>query len=174
LKIIKHLAWVLLLFVSYSCGVYSFSGASISPDIKTISIGNFYNDTPGGPANLSQTFTNKMRDYFLQNTNLAIVTENGDLQFEGRITGYDIRPAAPTASQEEDGVDFSSITRLTIRVQASYINTQDDTFNFDQTFSFFSNFNSNQNSFTEVEDQLIEEITDQIVIDIFNASVANW
>ena len=156
------------------CGVYSFTGASISPDIKTISIDNIFNDTPDGPANLSQTFTEKMRDYFAQNTSLVLVQEEGDLQFEGRIVRYATSPEAPTASREEDGVDQSALTRLTITVQSSYYNTQDDTFNFDQSFSFFSTYDNQRFSLTDVEDQLIDEISEQIIIDIFNASVANW
>lgn len=156
------------------CGVYSFTGASISPEIKTISIDNFFNDTPDGPANLSQLFTEEMRDYFAQNTSLVLVQEEGDLQFEGRIIRYVASPEAPTAAAEKDGVDLSAVTRLTITVQASYYNTQDDTFNFDQSFSFFSTYDNQRFSLNDVEDQLIEEITEQIVIDIFNASVANW
>ncbi len=160
--------------VLQGCGVYSFSGASISPDIKTISIDNFYNDTPDGPANLSQLFTEEMRDYFAQNTSLTLVQEEGDLQFEGRIVRYETTPEAPTASREDDGLDLSALTRLTISVQTSYFNTQDDTFNFDQSFSFFSTYDNQRFSLTDVEGQLIDEITEQIVVDIFNASVANW
>ena len=156
------------------CGVYSFTGASISPEIKTISIDNFFNDTPDGPANLSQLFTEEMRDYFAQNTSLVLVQEEGDLQFEGRIVRYQTTPEAPTAAAQKDGVDLSAITRLTITVQAVYYNTQDDTFNFDQTFSFFSTYDNQRFSLTDVEDHLIDQIAEQIVIDIFNASVANW
>jgi len=171
---IKIILCYLVLLAHGGCGVYSFTGAALSPDIRTVSVDNFYNDTPNGPANLSQVFTEKIRDYFQQNTNLVLVQEDGDLQLEGRIIGYDTRDVAPRASGQDDGVDFSSLTRLTIRVQAVYVNTQDDTFDFDQNFSFFSDFDNTRNSLLDIEDALIDEISDQVIIDIFNASVANW
>jgi len=173
-RIIKYLPFVIPLFI-VGCGVYSFQGATIDySTTKTISIDYFYNDTPLGPANLGQLFTEKLRDYYQQNTNLALVTEEGDLILEGRISRYVTHPVAPQASQDPDGVDFSSLTRLTITVQAAYTNTQDDTFDFDKSFSFFSDFDNSDNSFNDIEEQLIDEISQQITIDIFNASVANW
>jgi len=167
---------IALLFGAISCGVYSFQGATIDyATTKTISIANFFNDTPNGPANLSQAFTEELRDYYQQNTNLTLVSEEGDLQLEGRIVGYETSPVAPRASQDPNGIDFTNLTRLTITVEASYINVNDDTFDFEgKRFSFFSDFDNTQNSLTDVEDELIDEIFEQIVIDIFNATVANW
>ena len=75
-----------MLFVS-GCGVYSFTGTSISPDVKTISVQNFVNETGLGPTRLSQTFTEKLKEYFLQNSNLKLVKYDGDLQLEGSIIG---------------------------------------------------------------------------------------
>ncbi len=153
------------------CGVYSFTGVAITAE--TISIQTFYNDAEGGPPDLSQTFTNKMRDYYQQNTNLTLVNEDGELQLEGAVTGYRLTPVAPTAGRNNES-GLSALTRLTITVKASYVNTKDDTFNFEnKSFSFYSDYDSNQN-LTTVENQLIEEIYDQIILDIFNASVANW
>jgi hypothetical protein len=152
------------------CGVYSFTGVAITAE--TISIQSFYNDAEGGPPDLSQTFTNKIRDYYQQNTNLALVKEDGELQIEGVVTGYRISPVAATSGGNLG--DLSALTRLTITVKASYVNTKDDSFNFEnKSFSFYSDYDSNQ-TLTTVENQLIEDIYDQIILDIFNASVANW
>ena len=155
------------------CGVYSFTGVAITAE--TITVDNFYNDAEGGPPDMSQTFTNKLRDYYQSNTNLTLVKSDGELQVEGVITGYRLTPIAPTASNNNQlGGSTSALTRLTITVQATYINTKDDQFNFEgKTFSFYSDFDSNQN-LTTIENQLLDEIFDQIILDIFNASVANW
>jgi hypothetical protein len=157
------------------CGVYSFSGASIDyTKVKTVSIQNIYNDTPSGPANLSQVFTEGLRDFFQQNTNLELVSFDGDLQLEGKITGYETNPVAPQSTIDPEQVTISTLTQLRITVQMTYVNTTDDSFNFDRSFSFQSNFDNSVNSLNDVEDELIEEISDQIILDIFNASVANW
>lgn len=156
------------------CGIYSFTGANISPTIETISIDRFYDDAGEGPANLAQNFTDQLRDYFLQNTNLGLVQDNGDLHFEGSIVGYRLTPVAPTAVGDETRTDVAGLMRLTITVKAVYINSQDDSFNFDKNFSFYSDYDPQRSSLSAEEDRLINEIFEQLVYDIFNASVANW
>jgi hypothetical protein len=174
---ITALSLSLILLVSiilHGCGIYSFSGASISPDIKTISIEMFFNDTGMGPPNLSQLFTEKIKDYYQQNTSLAIVKADGDLTLEGSIVRWDLTPMAPTSSGDPNVPDVAGLMRLTITVQAEYINTKDDEFNFKKSFSFYDDFDPNSSSLSAIENQLIETIFDQIILDIFNSSVANW
>lgn len=173
---LKAAVYIICLLPAFlgGCGVYSFTGANISPDIKTISIQNFYDDSGEGPANLSQILTEDVRDYFQQNTNLSLVQEEGDLQLEGSITGYRLSPVAPTATGNDLQTNEAGLTRLTITVHAVYVNTQDDTFNFDQNFSFYADFDPRVTTLQQEEDRLIEEIFEAIVFDIFNASVANW
>lgn len=155
------------------CGVYSFTGASISADIKTISIQTFYNNAPLGPSNMSVLFTETIKDYFQQNTSLELADSNGDLQIDGFIQNYTVTPVAATASGQNDGVDFSALSRITITVSASYINLKDPSFDFDRTFSFFKDYD-NTIDLSSNEEAFVEEIFDQIILDIFNASVANW
>ncbi len=154
-----------------SCGVYSFTGTSISAE--TISIQNFYNEADQGPPNLSQTFSDKMRDYFQQNTNLTLIQTEGELQFEGTVSGYRLSPVAPTASGDPNVADLAALTRLTITVHVIYFNITDGEFDFDKSFSFYADY-KNDLALTAVEDRLIDEIFEQIILDIFNASVANW
>ncbi|MEQ8241038.1 MAG: LPS assembly lipoprotein LptE [Cyclobacteriaceae bacterium] len=164
---------VVLLLLSQGCGVYSFTGASISPSIKTISIGTFYNNASLGPSNMTVLFTESIKDYYQQNTSLSLVETNGDLQFEGYISDYTITPVTANAAGT-DGPDYASLSRITIRVFCSYVNTQDDEFNFEKTFSFFRDFDQNTEDLSSNEEAFVEEIFDQIILDIFNASVANW
>ena len=96
--------------LSSGCGVYSFSGASISADVKTISIQTFYNNAPLGPSNMSVLFTENIKDYFQQNTSLELVDNNGDLQLDGFISNYTITPVA--ANTGDQGQDFSALSRI--------------------------------------------------------------
>ncbi len=168
--------FLILFYIGFTgCGIYSFTGANISPDIKTISIDNFYNETGDGPPNMNQQFTEGLKEYFQNNTNLGIDNAgNGDLQFSGYISRFNYAPIAPTASENRNLADNAGLQRLTIGVSVEYINTKDDSFNFDQQFSFYSDFDPNSTSISAIEPQLIEEIFEQIYVDIFNASVANW
>lgn len=158
---------------SVRCGVYSFTGASISPDIQTVSIQTFFNNAPLGPSNMSVLFTEKIKDYFQQNTNLSLVNQNGDLQFDGYVDDYTIRPVGANASGSARGVDFSELSRITITVYATYTNIKDDTFDFEQKFSFFKDYDQTTD-LSSAEEEFVDEIFEQIIIDIFNASVANW
>ncbi|HNP17696.1 MAG TPA: LptE family protein [Fulvivirga sp.] len=172
LKIYRLILSMSLLAIIGGCGVYSFTGVAITAE--TISIQNFYNEAEGGPPDLAQTFTNKIRDYYQQNTNLALVRDDGELQIEGSVVGYRISPVAATSSGNNQLADLSALTRLTITINVTYINTQDDAFNFEnKKYSWYEDYDSNQ-SLTAVEGDLIDQIYDKIILDIFNASVANW
>ena len=165
----------MMMMVAHSCGVYSFTGASISPDIKTISILTFFNNAPLGPTNMSINFTEKIKDYYQQNTSLALVTNEGDLQIEGSIEDYTLNPIAASASQDKNGIDLTSLTRITITVSVSYVNTQNNEYDFNnKSFSFFKDFDQTKDDLSSNEEEFVNEIFDQIILDIFNSSVANW
>ena len=176
---IFNLLFITILSIWLSgCGIYSFTGANVSPDIKTISVKNFINTAGQGPATLSQTFTESLRDFFLKNTNLTLVKDNGDLQMEGVITSYGITPLA-AQNQNVQGTNQTTTTaaktRLTIKVKAKFTNTKDKTQDFDQEFSFYSDYDQSQ-TLTNVENDgtTLSTIESQIILDIFNKSLANW
>jgi lipopolysaccharide assembly LptE-like protein len=158
-----------------SCGVginYSMTGTSTPA--QTISITEFYNNTDLGPANLGQTFTNQLKNYIIQNSNLAVVVEEGEVQMEGEIVSFAPLPIAPTATGNPDDPNYASSTRLTITVKATYVNTLDESMSFkDKTFSFYKDFPNDQN-LADVQEQYTRQIFERIVNDIFNASIANW
>ncbi len=173
-NILAPAIFLLLLPVS-GCGIYSFTGANISPDVKTISIDYFSNEAGDGPPNLSTEFTERMKDYFQNNTNLAIDNAgNGDLQFSGSITGFAYAPIAAQSSGNPNQPDVAGLQRLTITVSVQYSNTKNDADNFDKNFSFYADYNPSTTTLSSVEPQLIDQIFDAIITDIFNASVANW
>ncbi|MDJ1472953.1 LptE family protein [Cytophagaceae bacterium DM2B3-1] len=162
----------LILVPLNGCKIYSFSGTTMDfTKVKTISINVFYNNAGNGPANMAQTFTERMRDYYQNNTPLKIVTTTSDLHIEGSIVGYEVTPVAPTGNQ---GTQVqASLQRLTMRVQVKYVNNQDEEQNFDQQFSAYEDF-AQGTSLSQVESSLITTISDRIVYDVFNKSVANW
>ncbi len=149
------------------CHVYSFTGASISPDVKTVSIANFPNQATLVQPALSQVFTEKMKDKFVSQTNLTQVKVNGDLQFEGAITDYFSQPTAIQGNEQ------AALNRLTIVVKVKFINLKDEKQNFETTFSRFSDYDAKKN-LTTIENELINEICNQLVDDIFNKAVINW
>ena len=155
-----------------SCGVYTFTGTNTNA--QSITVLNFYNDTGMGPATLSQEFTERLRDYYQRNTSLAIVETGGELLVEGSIVGYNTQPVAPIASGNDQQADVAGSTRLTIRVQVDFTNTLNEEEDFSRSFSFYDDFDSRSSNLTAEEDQLIDTIFEQIIFDIFNATVANW
>ncbi len=162
-------------FAVSACVVsYGFQGSNTRA--KNLTIEEFYNNTDLGPANLGQTFTNRLKDYFIQNSNLSIVQSNGELQLEGVVTDYRITQIAPVATSDPSQINTASSTRLTITVKVNFINNlpdeQETSFK-DRSFSFFKDFSNDQN-LADIEESLIRQIFDQISLDIFNASVANW
>ena len=164
---------LLTLIFLYGCGVYSFTGGTIdTTTIKTISIQTFYNNAPLGPSNMSVLFTESIKDYYQQNTSLELVDNNGDLQIDGFISNYTITPVAANQGNQDQG-DFSALSRITITISATYVNLQDPTFDFDKNFSFFRDYDTDIDLASN-EELFVEEIFDQIILDIFNASVANW
>lgn len=168
--------WLILFaMVTNACGVgvqYSMTGSTT--DAKTISIVEFYNNADLGPANMGQTLSNELKNYFIQNTNLSVVQEEGELQLEGEITNFTLSPIAPVSTGNPNDINNASSTRLTITVKATYINTLNDKMSFkDKTFSFYKDFPNDLN-IADVQEQYTEEIFDRIINDIFNASVANW
>lgn len=162
------------LFLQGCAGGYSFTGVTIDPSVQTISIQNFFNDTGSGPPNLMQNFTERLRDYYIRNTNLALVDSDGDLQLEGSIVGWQLTPVAPTASGGENTMDRAGLQRLTITVKVDFIHTQDETMNFSRNFSFYDDYDPDATDLPSEEPRLIDTIFEAVVFDIFNSTVANW
>jgi hypothetical protein len=150
---------------------YSFTGASIAPDVKTVYIDYFPNRARVVNPTLSNTFTEALKDKFVNETGLTLRNDQGDLEFSGEITGYDIRPLS--IQQSSNGRDVASQNRLTVTVKVKFVNNKDHDQDFNSTFSAFFDWDSTKN-LSDVEDQAVSEITAQLVDDIFNRSVANW
>jgi len=147
---------------------YSFTGASIAPEVKTIRISNFPNNAPLVHPTLAQDFTDALRSKFQSQTSLSIVTKGGDLTIEGEITDYNTRPTAIQAD------DIAAQNRLTITVKVTFTNNNDDTQSFsNQSFSRYEDYPSNLD-FASVQDTYVPLIVEYLIEDIFNKAVVNW
>ncbi len=155
------------LLLTSSCGVYSFTGASIAPDVKTFSVDYIKNRAPLINPTLSQVITQKLKDKFISQTNLSPVKADGDLRFEGYISDYNTQPIAIQSN------DQAAQNRLTITVSIKFTNTKDEKQNFETSFSRFADYAANKDLST-VETGLIENISSQLIDDIFNKAVVNW
>ena len=159
---------LLLFLLANGCSMsYSFTGASISPDIKTVSIQYFQNQAPIVMPSLSRDFTEAMKDRFISESNLKVTNDMGDLNFEGEITGYEIRPQAIQSG------DIAASNRLTITVRVKFSNTKDPKQDFDTSFSQFAEYPSEKN-FESVERELVNEILKKLTEEAFNKAVVNW
>ncbi len=148
-------------------GGYSFTGTSISPDVKSVSIDYINNMAPIVYPSLSNTLTEALKDKFTRNTRLDLVPYDGDLHFEGEITNYDVTSMAVTANE------VASTNRLNITVKIRFTNNKDEKQSYDKSFSNYADYPSSQ-TLDAAQAQLVDEIVQKLVEDIFNAAVANW
>jgi hypothetical protein len=149
---------------------YSFTGASIASNVKTFSVYYFPNRAKLVNPNLSQQFTqgqDGLENKLIKQTSLNQIKENGDLEFSGQITEYDVKPMNIVQG------DLAAQNRLTISVKVKFTNNKDHEQDWEKTFTQYEDFDSNR-SLTDVEDALASAIIKKLVDDIFNASVANW
>lgn len=146
---------------------YSFSGTSIEPDVKTVTINYFeYKALKVNPS-LSNDLTEAMKDKFRKMTNLEQVEMDGDLEISGEVTGYEVRASAVTADE------VAAKNRLTVTCKLTFVNKKYPESNVNQSFSAYSEYDST-NPLDAVEGTLCEEIVEKLVEDMFNACVAQW
>lgn len=170
-KIDSLLCKVLVLcfvLVAAGCSIrYSFTGASIPPSAKSVSVAPFPNVAPLVNATFASAFVEALKDRFTSQTHLSIQDYGGDFDFEGEITGYSV---APTAIQ---GNETAAMNRLTVTVHVKFTNNLDEKASYDKSFSAYEDFSSAQ-QLTQVEGELAPRLIEKLVDDIFNAAVANW
>lgn len=165
----KHLipALILACLAVTSCGIYSFSGTSIQPDVQTVTIDYFgYSALKVNP-NLSNDLTEAVKNQFRKMTRLEQVDTDGDIEILGEVTGYNVQASAVTADE------VAAQNRLTVTVKITFTNRKYPEEDFEKNFSQYADYDST-NSLDAVESSLCEEIIKKLVDDIFNATVANW
>ena len=162
------LALTAILPLLNSCGIYSFTGTSIQPDVKTVTVNYFEYLAPKVNPSLSNMLTEAMQEKFLKLTKLELVDMDGDLEIIGSVTGYDVKATAITANEQ------AAQNRLTVTVKIEFINRKypEESLQ-NKSFSAYQDFDATQ-SLDAVEATLCEDIVEQLCEDIFNGTVANW
>lgn len=162
-------ALLILLPLFSSCRIsYSFRTAAIDYNLtKTLQISHFNNQAPLVYPPLEQLFNEKLTDMFTRNTRLQLVNQNGDMEIEGEIVGYELTPLAV----QEDA--FASETRLTMTVRMRFRNNKTDAPDIEERISAHDTFGSDR-VFDTVQDELINKLTNEIIDQIFNATMGNW
>lgn len=166
-KSIYFLLFLITTSVFVGCGIYKFNSGEVG-DAKTLQVNFFPNQAPLVEPTLSQKFTQDMQDLFLRQTNLTLVSNGGDLRYEGEIIGYRVNPMSATAQQT------AAQNRLTITVNVRFFNRLKEEDDFEKQFSFYSDFDANSQLTGGVLETALDEILERVIQDIFNASLAKW
>ncbi len=160
---------IIAALIAASCTIsYKFNGASIDySKVKSITVADFTNQATLVNPSLVNTFNDALKDAYSRQTRLEQTRRGGDLQVEGEITTYSLTPLSIGADA------YAAETRLTIGVRVRYTNNTNNEEDFERTFSANRTFPSTS-TLEDVQDQLCEEMVEEIVDQIFNATVANW
>lgn len=163
----KRIALILTAVLATACGIYSFTGTSIQPDVKTITIPYVEYKALRVNPSLSNDLTEALKDKFRKLTRLDEVDMDGDLELVCEVTGYDVKATAITADEQ------AAQNRLTVTVKVEFSNHKYPEDDVSKSFSAYEDFDAMQ-SLDAVEGTLCETIIEKLVEDIFNATVAQW
>ncbi len=150
------------------CGVYNFTGTTGKIDAKTFQVNFFQNNADLIEPGIDRTFTLTLQDLIMNQTNLNLVSNGGDLVYEGEITDYRITPMTATADQQ------AAQNRLSIRVNVRFMNKKKETDDFEKSFEFYYDFPGRDLPTGSTLNAAITTIFERITQDIFNESLAKW
>lgn len=169
MKFVKYL--FLIAILCNSCA-YKFNGASIPPNMKTVKVNLFENNAPLVISNLSNLFTEELKARIRNQSRLSIVENEADATFEGRITGYDIKPIAI----QDNANPIAGANRLTITVAVKYTNNTKDfeKQSFEESFSAYEDFSLAGQSLESQQQSLIKKVNVKLAENIFNRAFSQW
>jgi hypothetical protein len=163
-----HLIFILIILINLtSCSVYNFTGTG-KIDAKTFQVNFFQNNADLIEPGIDRRFTLALQDIIMNQTNLNLVKNGGDLTYEGEIVDYRISPMTATADQQ------ASQNRLKIRVNVRFFNKKKEKDNFEKTFEFFYDYPATTQLTGTTRDTALTDIFTRITQDIFNESLAKW
>jgi hypothetical protein len=167
MKRIKYTSFLLLITLFSGCGIYNFTGAK-PINAKTFQVNYFQNNAELIEPGIERTFTLKLQDLIRNQTNLDLVSQGGELLYEGEIVEYRITPMTATADQR------AAQNRLSVSVMVRFSNKNDEEDDLEKRFSFFYDFDANDQLVGSKLTTALDEIFERITLDIFNDSLAKW
>lgn len=170
-KYVSRFIGLLMMLTLASCGIYNFTGGDVGT-AQTYQVNYFQNYASQSPGStfdpgLDREYTLSLQDLILNQTSLDLVTDNGDILYEGEIVEYRVSPMTATAEQR------AAQNRLTIGINVRFFNRTKEDVDFEQRFSFFYDYDANSQLST-VRDEAHQVIFERINQDIFNRSLADW
>ncbi len=169
MKIVVRFTQLILLTLvlsSATCSV-TLDNKSIDPEIRTFYVKNFSVVASNAPVTLGEEFAEDLRQKVISETRLTYTDTNPDIEFEGRMTGFDIRPVAVQQGET------SQFNELKITINVDYINNRDEEKNWNRPFSFFVNYDAESN-LLDVQEDLLDEIFERLIQDIFQEAFQSW
>ena len=171
----KNIKYILILVIATTfsgCNVYNFTGTG-TIDAKTFQVNFFQNNADLIEPGIDRQFTLALQDLIMNQTNLNLVSNSGDLTYEGEIIDYRITPMTATAVTS-NGDAGAAQNRLTIRVNVRFTNKKKETDDFEKPFEFYYDFAGTSLPTGSVLNAAITTIFERITQDIFNESLAKW
>ena len=166
MRLMRYISFIFLIALSGGCGVYTPYGAQTS-GARTYSVDYFKSQTPQASPTVALNFTESLKDLIQRQSTLKLVYEDGELRYSGAIVDYRVQPISV------QGDETASRNRLTVTVQVRYTNTIEKDLSFDRSFSKFADYDSSSDLLS-VEEDLMSQINEQLLQEIFNASLGNW
>ncbi len=163
-----YIIFIATVFAIQSCGFYSFTGASVAPNIKTFQVNFFRNNAPIVEPGIDRLFTQTLQDLIVNQTSLDLTNQNADLIYEGEIVQYYIAPITATAQ------NTAAQNRLTIAVNVRFIDTKNEGNDLEQRFTFYFDYGGSAQLTGSQKDEAITVIYERITQDVFNATLAKW
>jgi len=163
--------WILMLLALVSTsGCYTLNGISVDPEIETFFVRTFENIAPNAPPTIAIDFTERLKDKIRSETRLRLVNQNPHVELGGKVVDYRVIPIAPRPGEET-----VALNRLEMTVSVYYKNNVKEKAGWpaEKRFSHFAEFSSTADLFT-VQDELIRQISNQFLDDIFNAAFNDW
>jgi hypothetical protein len=149
-----------------SCKI-GFNPYDLDASIENFSVEQFDTEAGNAPPTLGQQFSEFLKQRILNNTRLEYKDAKGHIEFSGAVTSYQVSSIAPKQGETV------SLQRLTIAVKVDFKNNQQEDKDWSQTFRRFADFSADAD-LSSVEEQLVEEIYDQVMEDVFNKAFSNW
>lgn len=160
-------ALILIAIVLFS-GCYTLSGISIDPTVKTFKVDLFENNANFIEPTYALDLTEGLKERIINNSRLVYADKNPDIEFVGTIVSFKNTSEAPQAGAT------AAINRLTVRVKIELIHHLNEEESWKKTMpARFSDYGQSE-LYTNVKDDLIEDINDQLLTDIFNEAFTNW
>lgn len=167
MKAVKSLLLLFVVLLATSCSVYNFTGTG-KIDAKTFQVNYFQNNATLIEPGIERIFTQELQNVIMNQSNLNLVTSDGDLLYEGEIVDFYISPMTATADQR------AAQNRLTISVNVRYVNRNKEEDDFERRFSDYYDYGGDQQLTGPILAAALEKIYARITQDVFNESLAKW